>query len=1518
MSDFFSQYPLVNPLQEEKEEEKTSPTTAFFNKYSVSEPSSIVPSTPKTKSFFEKNIISSEVLPKNYSVTDLEKNREFMQRAERFLNGLESNENIFEFLRDSDYSLSSAIQRSFETGKWTEEQKQDYNYLKNKFAGAKLKGLKERLAFAKDFTVDMVADPLNILSVFFAIPTFGTSLGAKAVAGKLSQEALKGLTKSKIVTDTTTRSALLGAGEGGAWTGAYDYFSQRGDIGLGLREDIDYSQVFGSTALGAGLGGVLGAGIGVGSGYNYIHNVKKYANEGDILKHTDLISRKAITDQGKVELNFNEETPLALLRKILLTEKPTTGLARAADKLQVDESSKFSQFLAAIRYDYDYLLGRKKKKVVRGRDYNETYKHIWGTSITRLEKALNPLSKTSVMDNGLSQKANNDVLSVLVNPQATKNFFDNSKITPEAKAAATEIRAILDKHFDLGYKENLFLSFQKVLNYFPHKFNFTKLSQEKNKALLKEKIIRYKHAEILNDIPDKTKVKGYDPDGNLIEVIPEDALGTDLEVFGVDFLQLAKNKLGSDVGEDVIEKEAKILKADRIVEDILNQKYSPFEYGFANHGTGGYGFLKHRVFDNIPTEEMLPFIETDVRTIMQDYITASATAIARANKFGRTQQQFEKNFLKNDKNKTGIFYELTDAGVSQDEALKVIKEADKIHSVITGVSKKSIDNPALQALSDWGRLSQQMAHLPFATLSSITEPIVLFSKVDIEDVPMVVKELARATTKQTAKTIDRTLQGAKRVIGKETTELKDLNDEYWLEIYEATLALEQSTTQILEGLTGGALQNPTAKNLQNLFFQMNALQPFTSATQAAAFNVGKLISIKNLGRLDKHLKGIKKLNKRKLEYVTNQLNELGIDEQEGIKFYRRHLKDTTEPSVLDNNTLDVKQKFNHDSAFEDTFYKDKIIFGAERFANEIVMDTRLSAANTPTIFSSPMGQILFQFAKYPAAFNNTILKDFFNKALRYPEISSPRVLGTVLLMTAVATLGNAVRSEGRSLDKPTGEVIADSWRRWGGFGPLDYVSRWQSNLETGGGLLGATYKAPFGPLPADVIDTILYRQGPGEVVMKNIPGYSALPQDVRQELKRIGRDIDKYAMNLAKGDTTARPIAFTKGGLVEGPKVRNTKEDPAEALNPRTGLTYEGKTPVEQQMDDLLEERTGFANGGEYDSKNIIDDLSKQFMNAKEQRNFEADAAESLNKLVNEQRLPEEYKLTITGDKNKVRYVEGSNDPFNELKHYNLGIKYGNSAIGTTLINAREIGQILTQGRFFDSVKDIQNNIKGVNLLKQAKGNPEEAYKLAIQEIEKKYKQQDRKGFAVGALAKNVLRLFHGSQRNFKNFDNSFSSPGEIGKGLYFSPDKKIAKKFSKSADWRKYTNLTEQQRIEKRTDPTPTIYEVEVKISPDELLDAKKSLKEQNPIVRNKILTLVSEKLKDKDILDIEFSKPKFWRQILKKLKTEADELFPSYGIKGIFREDKKGSAFSVASGNKQYSIFDTDIIKIIDKKEI
>ena len=33
-------------------------------------------------------------------------------------------------------------------------------------------------------------------------------------------------------------------------------------------------------------------------------------------------------------------------------------------------------------------------------------------------------------------------------------------------------------------------------------------------------------------------------------------------------------------------------------------------------------------------------------------------------------------------------------------------------------------------MSDWGRLTQQMAHLPLATISSITEPLLLLAELE--------------------------------------------------------------------------------------------------------------------------------------------------------------------------------------------------------------------------------------------------------------------------------------------------------------------------------------------------------------------------------------------------------------------------------------------------------------------------------------------------------------------------------------------------------------------------------------------------------------------------------------------------------------------------------------------------------------------------------------------------------------------------------------------------------------------
>ena len=87
------------------------------------------------------------------SLSALAKDEEFATRAARFLEGVGSNDNIFEYLRDADYSLSAAMSRSFQTDNWTPEQIEDYNYLKQRFDNTDLSGFKERFGAFKDIAV---------------------------------------------------------------------------------------------------------------------------------------------------------------------------------------------------------------------------------------------------------------------------------------------------------------------------------------------------------------------------------------------------------------------------------------------------------------------------------------------------------------------------------------------------------------------------------------------------------------------------------------------------------------------------------------------------------------------------------------------------------------------------------------------------------------------------------------------------------------------------------------------------------------------------------------------------------------------------------------------------------------------------------------------------------------------------------------------------------------------------------------------------------------------------------------------------------------------------------------------------------------------------------------------------------------------------------------------------------------------------------------------------------------------
>ena len=58
-----------------------------------------------------------------------------------------------------------------------------------------------------------------------------------------------------------------------------------------------------------------------------------------------------------------------------------------------------------------------------------------------------------------------------------------------------------------------------------------------------------------------------------------------------------------------------------------------------------------------------------------------------------------------------------------------------------------------------------MAHLPLAVVSSITEPIIMLSRVGVTDAPAAAGEIAKSMVKGVEKIMDRSIKGAFSLVG---------------------------------------------------------------------------------------------------------------------------------------------------------------------------------------------------------------------------------------------------------------------------------------------------------------------------------------------------------------------------------------------------------------------------------------------------------------------------------------------------------------------------------------------------------------------------------------------------------------------------------------------------------------------------------------------------------------------------------------------------------------------------------
>jgi len=210
----------------------------------------------------ERRQQQQQFVGKKETLDDLESDEYFQSVSERFLTSVGENpDDIFEYLRDSDFNLYSGMRRAMQSGKFTEQQKQDYKYLRSRFDNADMGSLKQYFELIKDASVDLVTDPTLITAALLTPVTGGVSLaarqglsqGALKVASNVTKANLKDIGKKQI-----RKATAVTAAEGGAWVGLENHFRQNTELNTDIRKMYSTPELVGSTALGALTGAIFG------------------------------------------------------------------------------------------------------------------------------------------------------------------------------------------------------------------------------------------------------------------------------------------------------------------------------------------------------------------------------------------------------------------------------------------------------------------------------------------------------------------------------------------------------------------------------------------------------------------------------------------------------------------------------------------------------------------------------------------------------------------------------------------------------------------------------------------------------------------------------------------------------------------------------------------------------------------------------------------------------------------------------------------------------------------------------------------------------------------------------------------------------------------------------------------------------------------------------------------------------------------------------------------------------------
>ena len=1099
---------------------------------------------------------------KKYTLNDLRNDKEFQETTERFLTSIGEGEDVgdlFGYFRGADYNLLGAGQMVSASKKFTDAQKLDYQYLRNKFDNAEVGGVMEWVKAGANVTKEIATDPTMLASLFFVPWTGGTSFAARVAAGKVVQSTLKNIAGKEIakgvakgvakipgqsLKNPLTKNARTGIAmaEGLAYGSTASFTKQSTDVNTDRREEVNYIDVAKTGAMVAAIPFALrGAGASISKFNKSVDSQRQSRIDGGE-DYKDTFIDKSIKMSDEV---IEAVTP-RISRLGAFIQKPT---ARFVKKMKLDPQLDF--VMKKFRYDTGRTITGKEYNVaqeVSGRSLYEDVHTYNGKHREEFKKVI-----TSLKSRG----------KVTIPKIGSRDAFFPLPFSKRGKKGATkqtrlEYQRISDETNDaLAYylrtgRKTVTVDGKRVS--LEKAFNMTEKTSSEIAVAGKE--IR----RIISSIRRDSVKAGLDI-GFVKHYLPR---GFDYNAVKQEIKNLEKNIEGPLVKElKRAEGFKNNIEVQEVLEEIINptslvgKSYSEL-VSIGKGGTRAVGYsksipamVKERKLVNIDETKISDYLDNNVENLVYDYIQQAGGYLQRKIHLGEDLAEFNTRFVQ------PIIKTLESKGSPLTSA--EIKTLENIYLVTTG-QVAGIDNAAMRTLANVAIVGNQLALLPLATVTSLSEVAV---------------PLVRGAGKkfiQKGKGQDNLGDGGIRLMfesGNKYRKMwwddivkKDLPDsrpQALKELNRFSRALDRAGEDRALAMYGQGFGR-RATQAQNKFFKLNLLHDWTRFVQMTSFNVGKSKMYENLFELATD----KRLTAKKTLRLENELKELGVDVVQGKKWVRSGGK----PSGK--------------------FYDESFLPSAARYVDEVIMNPTAAANQKPLWHSMPSTRWAFGLMGFPTAFSNTVIKNAVRevgKDIRSGSLhATPSVVMGATTMLSIAMFGNTLRTGGRNIEKmeegttsgpfenSVSNEVLNAALRTGMVGPFESSYRASQDIKYNS-FVAAVLKNFTGPAVNDILDLASRTEGLLTVALDKIPAIGLLkttnPEGYK-EIKKAVRALDPTTAQNKKEikeeeQAPLRTSLYYKGGEVEVPY---TKDEPEDRVDKFTGRPYSDQIA-----------RLGFAEG---------------------------------------------------------------------------------------------------------------------------------------------------------------------------------------------------------------------------------------------------------------------------------------------------------------------------------------------------